>query len=343
MSQPTTQPLPPGQQLVAEGKWPNIGERLPADSDAPWSLTITGITGDDVTFTVEQLLALPQTKMTIDIHCVTRWSKLGVDFEGVLLSDLLDKFDIQKTKRFISFGSRSERNHSSSLEIEAAVELPTLIALKVDDKPLGIDHGGPIRNIVPKRYFYKSVKWLTQIDLLEEDRLGFWEAESGYHNQADPWKEQRYMAPAIDRRVAIELIKSRDFSNQDLRSIDATKRDLEKLIAVKALLRDADFTDTNLQNADFTAANLSNAHFRRANLRDACFRGADLEGADLTEADLIGADLTDCSLIGASFFQRENGQQLEAIIDSSTTIPESILEPLVPEQREFILSKLSGH
>ena len=122
-------------------------------------------------------------------------------------------------------------------------------------------HGGPIRNIVPRKYFYKSVKWLEKIELLSEDRLGYWEADTGYHNLADPWKEQRYMASTIDRRTAAKLIESKDFSNRDLRSIDASNRNLDGLNASGASLRDASFEQCSLVGADFSNANLSNANF----------------------------------------------------------------------------------
>jgi DMSO/TMAO reductase YedYZ molybdopterin-dependent catalytic subunit len=343
MPEVETLPLPPGQQLVAPGKWPIIGEKSPANSAAPWSLSISGCVEKRGSFSEAQLRAKPQSKLTIDIHCVTRWSKLGVEFGGVFLADLLAEVNVLPEARFVSFGSRSERGHSSSLSLETALSLNTIIALTVAGEHLGIDHGGPIRNIVPGRYFYKSVKWLDRIELLEHDRLGFWEAESGYHNEADPWHEQRYMSPTIDRRLAARLIATRDFSHQDLRSIDATERDLMNLNATEALLRDARFDRADLRNSDFTKANLSNAHFRGANLQGANFQGADLEGADFTAADLSGANLTDCSLIGASFFSEENGQLRHAKIDQSTIVPSAVLSPLVPSQLDFVSRQLQSH
>ena len=212
----TTDKIPAGQQPVSKNKWPIIGEKQPALSDQPWTLSFSGLINNELTFTPEQLRSLPQTILKMDIHCVTRWSRQVVEFEGVLLSHLLEQAAIQPTANFISFVSRSDRNHSTSLRIDVACELNTLLALSVDGNELGIDHGGPIRNIVPNRYFYKSVKWLESIELLSEDRLGYWEAETGYHNNADPWKEERYMAPTIDRRTAAKLIESRDFSGHDL-------------------------------------------------------------------------------------------------------------------------------
>ena len=226
--------------------------------------------------------------------------------------------------------------------IEQAIQCRTLIATHVDGEPLGIDHGGPIRNIVPGRYFYKSVKWLESIELLADDRLGFWEAETGYHNHADPWREERYMVPSIDRRTAIKLIESLDFSGQDLRSIDASNRKLVGLNAREALLRDADFRNSDLANADFSGANLSNAHFEKSNLQRANFTGADLEGANLSGADLRFADLTGCSLIGSSFQENGDGSTLAAQLDRSTTLPLEILKPLTQDQRQFVQQSLKS-
>ncbi len=328
--------IPPGQQLVAPGKWPVIGERLPAETNTPWSLNIIGEVDQPITLSLEELRTLPQTKRTMDIHCVTRWSMLDTTFSGVLLEDLLSEIGVKPSARFVSFLARSKRNHSTSLTLETAIDLKTLIATEVNGEPIEITHGGPIRNIVESRYFYKSVKWLEQIELLSEDRLGFWEAESGYHNQADPWIEQRYMAPTIDRRTALKLIETKDFSNQELRSIDASQRNLAGLNANGASLRDANFSGTNLSGADFTSANLSNAHFHNANLCNAVLVDADLEGADFSGADLRGANFTGTSLIGASFFSDKQGVAVGAIFDKTTQLPPAAIAPLFPEQLHYV-------
>lgn len=333
----TTEKIPSGQQLIAADKWPIIGEKRPADSDAPWQLTFSGLLNEPTTFSKTDLAELPQTTLKMDIHCVTRWSKQQMEFTGVLLSDLLDKVGVQPEAKFLSLIARSERRHSTSLPIETACKLQTIIALQVNGQELDQQHGGPIRNIVPGRYFYKSVKWLQEVELLAEDRLGFWEAETGYHNNADPWLEERYMAPTIDRRTAIKLIESRDFSDKDLRSIDASKRDLAGLKAVKSLLRDANFRKSNLSQADFTDANLANAHLEECDLRGVKFLRTDLEGANLSGADLRQTDFTDCSLIGCSFTEtHSDGTELSSIIDESTVLPDAVLEPLTETQLAFI-------
>ena len=333
--------LPPGQQLVASDKWPIIGEKKPRESSQPWQLSISGNVAKPVSLGISQLRALPQTKAVVDIHCVTRWSKFAVEFGGVLLADLLAPCDVEPAAKFVSFVARSDRRHSTSLQLETAISQQTLIALDVDGQPLPTDHGGPIRNIVAGRYFYKSVKWLEQIELLVEDRLGFWEAETGYHNLADPWLEQHYLASAIGRREAAQLIALKDFSNQDLRGINASQRKLPGLLAKGAALRNADFSGADLRRADFSNANLSNAYFRRADLRDAIFLDADLEGADLSGADIRGANFSGCSLIGSTFFDTSAGPELGAIFDSKTTFPAELLAPLFPLQLEYVRKALA--
>lgn len=333
--------IPPGQQLVAPGKWPVIGQREPLDSERPWQIAIDGLVENPVALSLDQLRQQQQHSMTIDIHCVTRWSKLNANFSGVLLEHLLAMARPTPAARYVAFTSRTENRHSSSLEIDTAIDLKTLIAIDYEGEPLAVGHGGPIRCIVPGRYFYKSVKWTERIELLAEDRLGNWEAESGYHNMADPWLEQRYMAPSIDKRLAAKLIDSRDFTGHELRSIDCSKRNLQGLQARQASLRDSKFQEAILDKADFRQANLSNAHFRNAKLVNANFAGADVEGADFSGADLRGADFSDASMVGTSFFQpgdpdKANQPDVAAIIGESTLIPADVRAKLFPAQRAFV-------
>lgn len=301
--------LPPGQQLVSGDKWPLVGERTSAPPPATWTLAIHGSVARPVRWTLADLQQLPQVRPTVDIHCVTRWSKLGVPFTGVLLRDVLQAVGVDSAARFVSFQSHSTRGHTSSLSLATALELGTFLAWEVDGQPLPALHGGPLRNIVPGRYFYKSVKWLCGLELLAEDRLGYWEADAGYHNQADPWLEQRYLAADLDKRQAKQLLATRDFTGLDLRGFQAADRELEDLIARDAKLRDANFRGCRLQRADFQGANLSNAHFQHAKLVDANFQGADVEGANFCQADLRGCNFTGASLFGASFVA-ENWQVL---------------------------------
>jgi hypothetical protein len=263
----------------------------------------------------------------------------------VLLADVLQAAQIAPEARFVSFVARSERAHSASLPLDDALRLETLLALEVEGMPLPTEHGGPVRTIVPGRYFYKSLKWLERIELLSEDRLGHWEATAGYHNTADPWLEQRYIAPSLTKQQAQALIAARDFSGRDLRGIVAAGHDLSNLVARQALLRDADFRRCDLRRACFDQANLTNAHFDSADLRGAMFRGADLEGTNFAGADLCGADLTGASLFGASFVLERDGQAIAgsgARFDVATLVDTGQIEALTPIQQMFVRAAMQA-
>ena len=335
------QRLPPGQQLVGAEKWPIVGEREPLPTEGLWQLEITGAVHRPLQLNLNELIALPQTRLKMDIHCVTRWSKYDVTFEGIALKHVLDLAGLKSDANFISFVANTERQHSTSLTVSQAIDHQTLLALSANGEPLLKKHGGPLRNVVPGKYFYKSVKWLHRIEILTEDRLGYWEAETGYHNHADPWKEERFMAPNIDRRTAAKLIANKSFANQDLRSLNASRMNLSQLDARSALLRNADFRYSDLTESNFQDANLSNARFRSALLSKSSFLRADLEGADFAGADLRNSDLTNASLFGASFCDVENGQILNpANMDKTTLIHPSQLENLTETQFQFVTTQL---
>jgi len=279
-------------------------------------------------FSMPDLLALSQTAKSVDIHCVTRWSKFDAQFSGVLLTDLLDMCGVLPEAKFVSFVARSARLHSSSLPLQDASNLGVLLATHYEGNVLAREHGGPLRGIVPDRYFYKSVKWLERILVLAEDQLGYWESESGYHNVADPWLEQRYIAGAISKREAEALISSRDFRNRDLLSIDVSHRDLVGLRAECAIMRNANLEKTQLLDARFCEANLSNA----------CFRKSDLEVADFAGADLWSADLSGASLFGASFCQVDDQGRVSQIarFDQETKIDYESVSALTALQQEVV-------
>jgi DMSO/TMAO reductase YedYZ molybdopterin-dependent catalytic subunit len=331
--------LPPGQQIAAAGKWPLVGERVAAPAEGPWTIHVDGLVDAPRTWTLEQLRTLPWIERAIDIHCVTRWSKFDVRFGGVLFADLLAESRLRPDARFVSFVAHSVRGHSTSLALDEAIALETMVALEADGQAIAPEHGGPVRVVTPGKYFYKSLKWLRRIEVLAEDRLGYWEAEAGYHNGADPWREQRFLAATLSRHEMREVLASRTFAGRDLRSIDAAGHDLERLNAQSALLRNADFSRAKLWQASFQSANLSNAHFERADLRDANLRNADVEGADFVGADLRGADFRGASLIGATFLaaSAESGAPpLQAVIDRTTQFDPRSLDDLMPEQAEFV-------
>jgi DMSO/TMAO reductase YedYZ molybdopterin-dependent catalytic subunit len=211
--------LPPHQQLAAPDKWPVVGEKTadPHRHQEEWRVRMTGLVAASCSWTLAELVALPQVSRRIDLHCVTRWSKLVMPFEGVQLRTLLDRCQLLPEARYLSFVARSARGHSTSLPLADALLLDPLVTLRRQDQPLTAEHGGPVRIIVPGRYLYKSVKWLEEIRVLADDHLGYWESESGYHNEADPWKEQRYIVPDLSHTDAYALLQRRDLSGRNVR------------------------------------------------------------------------------------------------------------------------------
>ncbi len=330
--------LPPGQQLAARGKWPVVGERRALPVEGPWTVEICGAVEAARTWTLDELQNLPTVERVVDIHCVTRWSLLDVPLQGILLQTLLDCVRPQARARFISFVAHTERQHSTSLPLDEALALDSLVVWSAYGKPLSEEHGGPLRCVVPGKYFYKSVKWLRRIELLEEDRLGYWEREAGYHNGADPWKEERFAASGVTRQQMRRLVESRDWSGQTLLAVQAAGWELAGLVARNAALRAADFRTACLRDADFGGANLSNGRFEDADLRGASFRDADIEGCDFSGADLRGADLRALSMLGVTFVAGAK----QASFDERTRFPLELITQLADNQAGFVRHQLGN-
>jgi DMSO/TMAO reductase YedYZ molybdopterin-dependent catalytic subunit len=180
--------LPPGQYLTE--KWPVLqASTVPSIDLATWDFTVSGLVEEPLRLTWEQLLALPAEEVTVDIHCVTRWSRFDTSFRGVRWRELAALARPQAPARFAI--ARAEQGYTANLPLEALEADDALIAYEADGAPLTPDHGWPLRLVVPSRYFWKSAKWLRGIELRSTDQPGFWE-RYGYHNDADPWREERY-------------------------------------------------------------------------------------------------------------------------------------------------------
>ncbi len=330
------QRLPPGQQLAASGKWPVVGEREPLDAAGEWTIDVAGQVEHPQRWSLAELRQFEVVERVLDIHCVTRWSLFDVPVRGVRLETLLRAAEPKSEARFISFVAHTSRRHSTSLPIDDAVRLDALVVWSVYGQPLSVEHGGPVRMIVPGKYFYKSVKWLRAIELLAEDRLGYWESDAGYHNHADPWNEERFVAADLSRVQIRELMQSRDWSGRNLRGIEAADMDLASLAARGAVLRAADFRRADLRGADFSRANLSNSRFGGADLRSAAFLDADIEGCDFAGADLRGADLRTLSLLGVSFVSADTAAKL----DGTTRFSPASLEQLADRERQYVEASL---
>jgi DMSO/TMAO reductase YedYZ molybdopterin-dependent catalytic subunit len=180
--------LPPGQYLTE--KWPVLhAGTVPKTDLATWDFKVWGEVEEPLTLDYEQLMALPQTEITADIHCVTRWSRFDAGFKGVHWRELAKLVRPKRTGRFVV--AHAEQGFTSNVPLAAIEADEALIAWEADGEPLEPDHGWPLRLVVPSRYFWKSAKWLRGLELLSTDQPGFWE-RYGYHNDADYWKEERY-------------------------------------------------------------------------------------------------------------------------------------------------------
>jgi DMSO/TMAO reductase YedYZ molybdopterin-dependent catalytic subunit len=180
--------LPPGQYLTE--KWPVLhAGTVPQTDLASWDFKVFGEVEEPLTLGYDELQALPQTEVTVDIHCVTRWSRFDTGFKGVHWRELAKLVRSRQTARYVL--AHAEQGFTSNVPLEALEDDNALIAWEADGEPLEPEHGWPLRLVVPSRYFWKSAKWLRGLELLSSDQPGFWE-RYGYHNDADFWQEQRY-------------------------------------------------------------------------------------------------------------------------------------------------------
>lgn len=180
--------LPPGQHLTKGFPVLHAGS-VPAVSINAWSLEVYGEVEHLLRFNYSELTALPATRIVADIHCVTGWSKFDTIWEGIKFRDLALLVKPSAKAKFVKF--ECEGGWSTSLPLAVLMEDNVLLAYKYDDRDLSIEHGGPVRGLVPGKYFYKSAKWVKKIKFMEKDEPGFWE-QMGYSNSADPWLEERY-------------------------------------------------------------------------------------------------------------------------------------------------------
>jgi DMSO/TMAO reductase YedYZ molybdopterin-dependent catalytic subunit len=178
--------VPPGQYVTDDFPVLSAGP-TPHTSLDDWDLTITGEVDGLRRWSWDEFRALPSEPVTVDIHCVTKWSKLDSEWEGVPLDTLLDGVDTT-AEYVVAF---CDGGYTTNLPLEDLTEGKAWIAFAFDGEPLDPEHGGPARLLVPHLYFWKSAKWVRGLRLAATDEPGFWE-QNGYHNYGDPWKEQRY-------------------------------------------------------------------------------------------------------------------------------------------------------
>lgn len=177
---------PPGQYLTNDFPVLSVGPTPRVDTDG-WSFTIVGEMGEKTRWSWSEMQALPSETPTVDIHCVTKWSKLDTRWRGVSLDVLLDGIDTAATHVL----AHSRDGYTTNLPLADLRGGRAWLVYEYDGKPLAAEHGGPARLLVPHLYLWKSAKWIDTLSLLMRDEPGFWE-RNGYHDYGDPWLEQRY-------------------------------------------------------------------------------------------------------------------------------------------------------
>jgi DMSO/TMAO reductase YedYZ molybdopterin-dependent catalytic subunit len=178
--------IPPGQHLVTDFPVLSAGP-TPHTPLSDWTFTIKGAVAAPITWTWEQFQTLPKENVMVDIHCVTKWSKLDTRWVGVSIDTLLGH--VSTTAEYVT--AYSDGGYTTNVPVADLTGGKAWVAFTYDGQPLAPEHGGPARLLVPHLYFWKSAKWVRGLELTVKDIPGFWE-QYGYHDHGDPWLEQRY-------------------------------------------------------------------------------------------------------------------------------------------------------
>jgi DMSO/TMAO reductase YedYZ molybdopterin-dependent catalytic subunit len=182
--------IPPGQSRTK--KWPVLDASGPPRIDSTnWRLQLSGLVQNEIGLTYDQFQRLPRVKVFADFHCVTRWSRLGNIWEGVSTRDIVALAGGLRPECKYVFAYGYDHGWTTNLPVDEFLADDALIATHHDGEPISVEHGGPVRLIVPRLYAWKSAKWLSALEFLAEDRAGFWE-RNGYHMHGDPWTEERF-------------------------------------------------------------------------------------------------------------------------------------------------------
>ena len=182
--------VPPGQTVTAPEKWPVLQfGPVPKVDLAQWDFQTFGLVGEPLKLTYEQIRALPAREEVADVHCVTAWSRLGDTWTGVPIKEILDRTRPSPEATYVM--AHCEYGYTTSLPIDVISDDDVMLCYGWKGQDLTPEHGWPLRLFVPKKYFWKSAKWLRGLEFMPRNRLGFWE-QRGYHDEADPWRETRY-------------------------------------------------------------------------------------------------------------------------------------------------------
>ena len=181
--------VPPGQFLTEKFPVLHYGSVPVYQNLDKWDFRVFGLVEQPLRFSWDELMKLPAATQTVDIHCVTRWSKLDTTWTGVPWRELARLIKIKPEATHVM--AHCEYGFTANIGLDVLDDDDTMLAFLYDGKPLEPDHGYPLRLLVPKKYFWKSAKWLRGLEFMVGDRPGFWE-RNGYHMQGDPWLEQRF-------------------------------------------------------------------------------------------------------------------------------------------------------
>lgn len=182
--------VPPGQTVAKGDRWPllHFGP-VPRTDISKWDLRVFGSVENELRLDYGEVRALPSKDVRADIHCVTGWSRLGDTWTGVPIQAILERARLSAETHYVM--AHSEYGYTTSVPIEVLDDEDVLLCYAWNGQELTPDHGWPLRLVIPKKYFWKSAKWLRGLEFMPRNRLGFWE-QRGYHDEADPWKETRY-------------------------------------------------------------------------------------------------------------------------------------------------------
>src|SRR4051812_37396664 len=178
--------LPPGQVLTERFPILHEGE-VPIYDLEKWDLKVFGAVEKEVVLSYEQIKNMPQTTTTVDIHCVTRWSRFDNSFTGVKFGDFLKSIGVTPTSKYVMLHADSD--YKANIALDDLLREDVLLAHSFEGHPLTEKHGWPLRLVVPHLYFWKSVKWIRGIEFVDDNKPGFWE-ENGFHINGDPFKEE---------------------------------------------------------------------------------------------------------------------------------------------------------
>jgi DMSO/TMAO reductase YedYZ molybdopterin-dependent catalytic subunit len=181
--------LPPGQ--VRTQKWPVLDAGGPPEIDqSKWEFDVSGLVKSPMKWTWKEFQTLPRVSVKSDFHCVTRWSRLDNEWEGVSAREIMKRVEVDPKANYVLVHAY-DGGFTTNMPLTDFSAEDVLFADTHDGQPLTIEHGGPLRLVIPRLYAWKSAKWVRGVEFLEHDQAGYWE-DLGYHMRGDPWTEERF-------------------------------------------------------------------------------------------------------------------------------------------------------